>query len=68
MSIDSKCSKTIYQKGNALLELRRFDEAKEFYELLRSLGDAATADAGLKKLQDIQERDKDYTNVFNQES
>ena len=53
----SKCPKTIHQKGNALLGLGRFDEAKDCYESLRSLGDAALADACLKKLHDIQECD-----------
>ena len=50
-------TKTITQKGNALLGLGRFDEAKECYESLRELGENSTADQNLKKLHDIQEKD-----------
>ena len=49
--------KTITQKGNALLGLGQFDEAKECYESLRELGENAAADQYLKKLHDIQEKD-----------
>ena len=48
--------KSITQKGNALLGLSRFDEAKDCYESLRSLGEGSTADDHLKKLHDIQEK------------
>ena len=49
--------KTINQKGNALLGLGKFDEAKECYESLRELGENSAADKNLKKLHDIQEKD-----------
>ena len=55
LSIDPKCTKTITQKGNALLGLGRFDEAKECYESLRSIGEDTSVDSLLKKLHDIQE-------------
>ena len=56
LSIDPKCVRTILQKGNALLSLSRFDEAKECYESLRSLGESTSADTHLKKLNDIQDK------------
>jgi len=49
--------KSITQKGNALLGLGKFDEAKECYESLRELGENSTADQYLKKLHDIKEKD-----------
>ena len=55
LSIDSKCTRSIIQKGNALLSLSRFDEAKECYESLRTLGESTSADTHLKKLHDIQD-------------
>ena len=55
LSIDPKCTRTTIQKGNALLGLGRFDEAKEVYESLRSLGDSEAAEVNLKKLNDAQE-------------
>ena len=55
--IDPKCTKSITQKGNALLGLKRYDEAKECYESLKSLGENATAENLLKKLHDVQETD-----------
>ena len=60
--IDPKCKKSITQKGNALLGLKRFDEAKECYESLRSLGENESADNLLKKLHDVQETD--FRKVF----
>ena len=57
LSIDPKCTKTITQKANALLGLEHFDEAKECSELLRSLGENASADNLLKKVHDVQETD-----------
>ena len=57
LSIDPKCTKSITEKGNALLGLERFDEAKECYESLRPLGEDASAEKLLKKLHDVQERD-----------
>ena len=57
LSIDPKCTKSITEKGNALLGLERFDEAKECYESLRSLGEDAFVENLLKKLRDIQETD-----------
>ena len=56
LSINSKCTRSIKQKGNALLGLGRFDEAKDCYESLRSLGEGTAADENLKKLHDIQEK------------
>ena len=52
-----KCTKSITEKGHALLGLERFDEAKECYESLRSLGEDASVENLLKKLRDIQETD-----------
>ena len=49
LKIDPKCSKSITQKGNALFGLGRFDEAKECYELLHTLGESSLADSYLKK-------------------
>ena len=57
LSIDPKCKESIVQKGNALLSLGRFDEAKECYESLRELGENSSADQYLKKLHDFQEKD-----------
>ena len=57
LSIDPKCTKSITQKGNALLGLERFDEVKECCESLRSLGENEYADYLLKKLHDVQETD-----------
>ena len=54
--INSKCSKTIEQKGNAFLGLGRFDEARICFESLRSHGEIILADKCLKKLDEIQER------------
>ena len=56
LSIDPECSRSITEKGNALLSLRRFDEAKEVFETLRSMGKDASADFHLKKLHDIQDK------------
>ena len=55
LSIDPKCTKSITEKGNALLGLTRFDEAKECYESLRALGEDKSAEKLLKKLHDGQE-------------
>ena len=55
LSIDPKCSRSITQKGNALLGLEKFAEAKQCYESLRSLNNNSLASDLLKKLQDIQE-------------
>ena len=57
LSIDPKCTQSITQKGNALLGLERFDEAKESYESLRTLGENESADNLLKILHDVQETD-----------
>ena len=54
--INPKCTRTIIEKGNALLALNRFDEAKDCYESLRALGEASSADHHLRKLENIQER------------
>ena len=63
LSIDSRNKRTIIQKGNALLGLRRFDEAKEVYESLRSLGDSEAADVNLKKLHDAQDTISDINSL-----
>ena len=49
LSIDPKHTDSIVQKGKALLSLGRFDEAKECYELLHTLGESSLADSYLKK-------------------
>jgi len=61
LSIDSKCTRSIIQKGNALLGLgmSRFDAARECYDSLRSLGREASAELHLKKLHDAQDRISD---------
>ena len=56
LSINPKCTRSIIQKGNALLSLDRFDEARECYESLRPLGEVSQADTCLKKLHDAQDR------------
>ena len=56
LSIDPKCTRSIIEKGNALLGLGRFNEAQEVYESLRSLGDSEAAEKNLKKLNDAQNR------------
>ena len=58
LTINPKCIKSITQKGNALMGLAIFDEAKVCYESLRSLGEGCLADTYLKKLHDAQERVK----------
>jgi len=60
LSIDPKCTKSITEKGNALLGLKRFDEAKECYESLRLLGEDASVEKHLKKLHEVQETDFQY--------
>ena len=50
LKIDPKCTKSISQKGNALFGLSRFDEAKNCYELLHTLGESSLANTYLKKL------------------
>ena len=55
LTINPKCTKSVVQKGNALLGLGFFEEAKTCYESLRTLGEGALADTYLKKLQDAQE-------------
>ena len=56
LSADPKCTRSIKQKGNALLGLGRFDEAKDCYKSLRVLGDGTVADVHLKELHDIQDK------------
>ena len=60
LAINPKCTKSIIQKGNALLGLDRFNEARECYESLRPLGENSQADTYLKKLHDAQERDDNF--------
>jgi len=57
LSIDPKCKLSINEKGNALLGLKHFDEAKECYESLRSLGEDASVEKCLQKLHEVQETD-----------
>ena len=54
LSLDPKYTKSIVQKGNALLGLGCFDEAKVCYESLRVLGENNLAACYLKKLHGIQ--------------
>ena len=56
LSINPKCTRSIIQKGNVLLSLDRFDEARECYESLRPLGEVSQAETCLKKLHDAQDR------------
>ena len=56
LSLNPKCTKSLVQKGNALIGLGLFDEAKICYESLRPLGEGALADSYLKKVHDAQER------------
>ena len=56
LSIDSKCTRSIIEKGIALLGLKQFDEAKAVFESLRPMGRGASADFHLKKLHDVQDR------------
>ena len=56
-SINLKAKKSITQKGNAHLDLGQFDEAKECYESLRTLGENSAANKYLKKLHEAQERE-----------
>ena len=56
LSINPKCTKTIYHKGKAFLALAHFDEARACCQLLRSLNEKTSADNLLKKVDDIQER------------
>lgn len=57
LSINPKCTKSITQKGSALLGFGRFDDAKAIFESLRTLGENTLADTYLKKLNDTKERD-----------
>ena len=56
LSINPKCHKTVEEKGNAILGLDRFDDAKTCFESLCQLGESALAETYLKKLHDIQDR------------
>lgn len=64
LRLNSKCTKSIIQKGNIHLELRQFEEATILFESLRQLGESKSADAYLKKLKDIQERDSSKLGLF----
>ena len=52
LSINPKCTKTITEKGKALLGLGRFDEARQCYESIRPLDGNIAADNLLKKVDD----------------
>ena len=54
--INPKCTKTLTEKGKALIGLGRFDEARQCYESIRPLDGNIAADNLLKKVDDIQER------------
>ena len=54
--INPKCSKSIEQKGIALMRLGRFDDSRTCFESLRPLGESALADTCIKKLDDVQEK------------
>ena len=56
LSINPKCTKTITEKGKALLGLGRYDEARKCYESLRPLDGNIAVETLLKKVDDIQER------------
>ena len=56
LSINLKCSKTIEQKGIALMRLGCFDDSRTCFESLRPLGESALADTCIKKLDEIQEK------------
>ena len=60
LSLNPKCTKSLVQKGNALIGLGLFDEAKICYESLRPLGEGALADSYLKKVHDAQERAENF--------
>ena len=64
LSIDSKCTRSIIQKGNALMGLNRFNEARECYDSLRSMGEDASAETHLKKLHDAQDRISDIESAL----
>ena len=64
LSIDPKCTRSIIQKGNALLSLNRFDGAKECYESLRTLGESTSANTHLQKLHDIQDKISYFSTDF----
>ena len=52
------------QKGNALMGLGQFDEAKKCYESLSTFGEKRTANCYLKKLAAAQERDEYFSIQF----
>ena len=56
LSINPKCTKTIAEKGKALLGMGRFDEARKCYESLRPLDGNIAVENLLKKVDDTQER------------
>ena len=55
LSINPKCTKSIAQKGNSLMALSRFEEARTCFESLKPLGESNLAATYLKKLHEIQE-------------
>jgi len=61
LSIDPKCTKSITQKGNALMGLGQFEEAKKCYESLRTFGEKRTANCYLKKLAAAQSQKLDHS-------
>lgn len=68
LSINSKCTKSISQKGNALLALGLFDEAKVCYKSLRPLGEGTLADNYLSKLHNTQERVQNHFSLKSYET
>ena len=55
LSINSKNSKSVVQKGKALMGMSRFDEAEICFQLLNELGESKLADIYMKELRDTQE-------------
>ena len=55
LELDPKFVKPIVHKGNALLGLGRFDEARKCFNSLRSLGEKSLADISIKKVDAAEE-------------
>ena len=55
LSINSKNSKSVVQKGKALMGMGRFDEAGICFKLLDQIGESKLADIYIKELRNTQE-------------
>ena len=64
LKIDPKCTKSISQKGNALVGLGRFDEAKKCYELLRTLGETSLAKSYLEKINHVPKKNSYINSII----